>query len=140
MLLTSCIARRAFVRLPPRRPLGRSLSQAELPAAGGEDTSTRGTKQVSEVIANVQSLIGYFDLDPNRVLDLVLDALEAVPSRVSHRSLVSLFNPQYIPHILGFKFQFYQGTATSACPDSLFTLCGLLLQQGTVSLEQARIA
>ncbi|EOD20993.1 hypothetical protein EMIHUDRAFT_208069 [Emiliania huxleyi CCMP1516] len=47
------------------------------------------------------SLIGYFDLDPNRVLDL---ALEAVPSRASHRSL-------YLPHVLGFKFQFYKGEA-----------------------------
>ena len=49
------------------------------------------------MIQNLQSLIGYFDLDPNRVLDLVLEALEAVPSRVNNKALVSLFNPQFHP-------------------------------------------
>ena len=48
---------------------------SELPSAGGS-TSTRGCKSATEVIQNLQSLIGYFDLDPNRVLDLVLEALE----------------------------------------------------------------
>ena len=56
------------------------------------------------MIQNLQSLIGYFDLDPNRVLDLVLEALEAVPSRVSNKALVSLFNPSFIPHMVGFKY------------------------------------
>jgi hypothetical protein len=41
---------------------------SELPAAT-DYTSTRGCKAASEVIQNLQSLIGYFDLDPNRVLD-----------------------------------------------------------------------
>ena len=42
------------------------------------------------------------------MLDLVLESLEAVPSRVANKGLVSLFNPNYIPHMLGFKFQYYQ--------------------------------
>ena len=41
---------------------------SELPAAT-DYTSTRGCKSAAEVIQNLQSLIGYFDLDPNRVLD-----------------------------------------------------------------------
>ena len=81
---------------------------SELPAAT-DYTSTRGCKSASEVIQNLQSLIGYFDLDPNRVLDLVLEALEAVPSRVANRTLVSLFNPKFIPHMIGFKFSLYSG-------------------------------
>lgn len=68
------------------------------------------------MIANVQSLIGYFELDPNRVLDLVLETLEAVPSCAGSRELVSLFNPNYIPHILGFKFQYYQGANGGKVP------------------------
>ncbi len=68
-------------------------------------TSTRGCTRAAEVVSNVQSLIGFFDLDPNRVLDLVLEALEAVPSRVAHKALVDLFNPNYLPHVLGFKQQ-----------------------------------
>ena len=31
---------------------------------------------VNHVIKNMKSLIGYFDLDPNRVFDLVLEAYE----------------------------------------------------------------
>ena len=44
---------------------------SELPAAT-DYTSTRGCKSAAEVIQNLQSLIGYFDLDPNRVLDCEL--------------------------------------------------------------------
>ena len=87
------------------------------------------------MIANIQSLIGYFDLDPNRVLDLVLEALEAVPSRVQHRALISVFNPSYIPHTLGFKFQQYHAR-TEPPPESLYKLTGLLLTNRIVALEQ----
>ena len=107
---------------------------SELPASGlgSSTTSTRGCKQSAEVVANIQSLIGFFDLDPNRVLDIVLEALEAVPSRVAHRGLVGLFNPKYIPHMLGFKFQYYHGQGQT--PASLYHLCGLLLHQGRVQV------
>ena len=107
---------------------------SELPASGfgSSTTSTRSCKQAAEVVANIQSLIGFFDLDPNRVLDIVLEALEAVPSRVAHRGLVGLFNPKYIPHMLGFKFQYYHGQGQT--PASLYHLCGLLLHQGRVQV------
>ena len=109
---------------------------SELPAAGGS-TSTRGTRDASEVIANIQSLIGYFDLDPNRVLDLVLETLEAMPSRVAHKGLLALFNPKYIPHMLGFKFQqYHKGGRAEPTPLSLYRLCALLIQQGSVKFEQ----
>lgn len=42
----------------------------------GLSTATRARATADEVVANVRSLIGYFELDPNRVLDLVLEALE----------------------------------------------------------------
>jgi len=111
---------------------------SELPASGvgSSTTSTRGCKQAAEVVANIQSLIGFFDLDPNRVLDIVLEALEAVPSRVAHRGLVGLFNPKYIPHMLGFKFQYYHGQGQT--PASLYHLCGLLLHQGRVQASPPR--
>ena len=101
---------------------------SELPAAT-DYTSTRGCKSAAEVIQNLQSLIGYFDLDPNRVLDLVLEALEAVPSRVANRALVSLFNPKFIPHMIGFKFSLYSGRGAATPPESLYDMCSLLLSQ-----------
>ena len=47
---------------------------------GGGDGggSTPSAEAVAAAVRSVQSLIGYFDLDPNRALDLVL---EAGPSR-----------------------------------------------------------
>ena len=48
------------------------------------------------------------------VLDLVLEALEAVPSRVANKALVSLFNPSFIPHMIGFKFSLYSGRGAAS--------------------------
>ena len=31
---------------------------------------------INNVISNIEALIGYFNLDPNRVLDIILDSLE----------------------------------------------------------------
>ena len=70
---------------------------------------------------------------------VVLEALEAVPSRVANRALVSLFNPSFIPHMLGFKFSLYSGRGASTPPTSLYSMCGLLLAQGSVSLEQVEM-
>ena len=109
---------------------------SELPAAAAEHTSTRGCKSAHEVIQNLRSLIGYFDLDPNRVLDLVLEALEAVPSRVANSALVTLFNPGFIPHMVGFKFALYASRGAPPPPESLYNMCALLLSHGSVRLEQ----
>jgi hypothetical protein len=56
-------------------------------AAFGDDVSggARGgdtpmAEAVAAAVRSVQSLIGYFDLDPNRALDLVLEAYEQKPS------------------------------------------------------------
>ena len=46
---------------------------APRPSKSHSDTELYRCKGASEVIKNLQSLIGFFDLDPNRVLDLVLE-------------------------------------------------------------------
>eukprot|EP00967_Tisochrysis_lutea_P075662 scaffold102022_cov30-Tisochrysis_lutea.AAC.3 len=79
---------------------GSTFGAGSIPALGSSansrdvSTSTRACASAAEVVANVQSLIGYFDLDPNRVLDLVLEALEvsvrvhaSSPRRGSPKSL-----------------------------------------------------
>lgn len=69
------------------------------------------TGPMDVVMTEVRSLIGYFDLDPNRVLDLILDACEfrenACPCLIQ---LVRLYNPDKLDltHILGHKFHFTQ--------------------------------
>ena len=53
----------------------------------------------------MQSLIGYFDLDPNRALDLVLDAYEHAPTQDGFMELLGLFRKGAHAQVLGFKFQ-----------------------------------
>lgn len=48
---------------------------------------------------------GYFDLDPNRVLDIVLEAFENHVDNMGYIRVVQLFRPTFIPHIIGFKLQ-----------------------------------
>jgi THO complex subunit 2 len=61
----------------------------------------------SSHIANIFALIGYFDLDPNRVLDLVLEAMEHQLWNSSFLLLLKKFRKSSIAHILGFKFVHY---------------------------------
>ncbi len=63
---------------------------------------------VLHYIKNILSLIGYFDLDPNRVLDIVLDAFEQQPANLSFVALLKHFPVRNIVHVLGFKFLYYQ--------------------------------
>lgn len=61
-----------------------------------------------------QALIGYFDLDPNRVLDLVLDAALEQPRNTAFLALVPLFKRDAVVHLLGFKFHAHQVGAPAA--------------------------
>lgn len=62
-------------------------------------------------MTHVRSLIGYFDLDPNRVLDIILDACEIrCDMHEFFIELIKLYklDRTYLTHILGHKFHFYQ--------------------------------
>ena len=50
---------------------------------------------------------GQFELDPNRVLDIILDAFEQQPMNMSYINLIKNFRKENITHIVGFKFAFY---------------------------------
>lgn len=58
-------------------------------------------------------LIGCFNLDPNRVLDIILEVYECRPENDEFfvpliESYMYMCEPQTLCHILGFKFKFYQ--------------------------------
>ncbi|CAM9479324.1 unnamed protein product [Chrysoparadoxa australica] len=85
---------------------------------------------------NVLSLIGYFDLDPNRCFDLVLEGLEHDLTNVSLLKLVSEFRTTSLAHIVGFKFAFHSKPSSRArTPQSLYRLAGLLIASGKLQLE-----
>lgn len=77
-------------------------------------------------IANVFALIGYFDLDPNRVLDMVLEVMENQLWNSSFLLLLKKFRKSSIAHVMGFKFAQYHedsdsgesGSSTSDTPSS----------------------
>ena len=64
-------------------------------------------EDVSQYVQQVISLIGRFELDPNRALDVILDAFEQQIWNLSFITLLKNFCKGNIPHILGFKYTFY---------------------------------
>ena len=109
---------------------------SELPSAGGADnTSTRGCKSANEVVMNIQS--------SDRILRFGSESCAGsgvggvgggAVERRQQAARLSL-QPEFIPHMIGFKFSLYSGRGASAPPESLYNMCGLLLAQGSVSLE-----
>lgn len=75
------------------------------------DLSSAPISSAEAVLDHVRSLIGYFDLDPNRVMDVILDVFEVRTQASSLLvQLLKLYNPNKVDltHILGHKFHFYQ--------------------------------
>ncbi|ETV96865.1 hypothetical protein H310_10146 [Aphanomyces invadans] len=79
------------------------------------------------------SLIGYFDLDPNRVLDLVLDAYEVHYTNDCFMELLTEFKVDGLAHVLGFKFHYYTHQSKPA-PRSLYRLAATMIRNGLLSL------
>ncbi len=101
-----------------------------------------------ELQSRVRSLIGYFELDPNRCFDLTLEALEEDPSNSALLSLFSTFRVDSLPHLLGFKYSWYCSNEykkalsavgkshrkPSTTPASLHRLTAYLLATGQLDL------
>ncbi|KAF9123599.1 THO complex subunit 2 [Mortierella sp. 14UC] len=100
-----------------------------------EDDDTITMDKAKTVLTHVQSLIGCFDLDPNRVLDIALDVFAA--NVVTHYRFfihflrMSQWNPKAKEHgtasrvktcaqILGFKFQILQVRTEIQILDQVF--------------------
>uniref|UniRef100_K3W895 THO complex subunit 2 n=1 Tax=Globisporangium ultimum (strain ATCC 200006 / CBS 805.95 / DAOM BR144) TaxID=431595 RepID=K3W895_GLOUD len=84
------------------------------------------------------SLIGYFDLDANRVLDLVLDAYEMHTENDCFAELLGAFKKESLPHVIGFKFQFYKRpdvAETLVTPRSLYRLAATLIRKKLLDLD-----
>ncbi|EGT50979.1 CBN-THOC-2 protein [Caenorhabditis brenneri] len=84
----------------------------------------------------VLSLIGQFNLDPNRVTDCILEVFESFP-RQKH-FFISLLKqidvvPEYLCAILGFKYTFHQ-TDKKKTPYSLYVLTAYLIQYEMIDL------
>ncbi|KAI8580003.1 hypothetical protein K450DRAFT_238875 [Umbelopsis ramanniana AG] len=115
------------------------------------------------VLRNISSLIGSFHLDPNRVLDMLLDVfMDQV--KLNYKFFIQLLkkspwvsarsdsdgdvdmngsdaSPAYTPcpllsHLLGFKYRFYQSSDQDATsPTALHYVSALLIKSGLMRLE-----
>lgn len=101
-----------------------------------ESTSEPNVEYALEVM---QSLIGCFNLDPNRVLDVILESFEHKPnlSEFFSQLLLSYFcTSETISQVIGFKFNFYQQADVKETPVSLYRVTAFLLKSGVMSLSQ----
>ncbi|KAK3741029.1 hypothetical protein RRG08_005719 [Elysia crispata] len=97
----------------------------------------KGKNTWEQVLQNIKSLIGCFDLDPNRVLDIILEAFECYPEE--HTFYIPLLRAYIIDkltlcHILGFKFHFRESSDWSTAT-SLFKCAALLLKNDLLDLD-----
>jgi len=80
---------------------------------------------------------GTFDLDPNRVFDVVLDAYECHLSNPNYLRLLSIFNRDFLPDILGFKYKHYQRVdPPEELPLSLTRLSAQMVREGWMTVAQ----
>ncbi|KAG8054208.1 hypothetical protein GUJ93_ZPchr0001g32682 [Zizania palustris] len=90
----------------------------------------------SVTISIIKSLIGHFDLDPNRVFGIVLECFELYPDNTIFYQLIPLFPKSHAAQILGFKFQYYQRLdVNSTVPPGLFRITALLVKSGLIDLD-----
>ncbi|XP_066598314.1 THO complex subunit 2 isoform X3 [Prorops nasuta] len=94
----------------------------------------RGEDEVASTLEIVKSLIGYFNLDPNRVLDILLETFENRPQDDALfipliRSYMS--DQQVLCEVLGFKYC----SSVNNTPFSLQKVTALMLQHRVISLD-----
>ncbi|KAG2492057.1 hypothetical protein HYH03_009555 [Edaphochlamys debaryana] len=95
-----------------------------------------GEADLPSLARELQSLIGCFDLDPNRCLDLLLDAAAAQPGNEALLWAVELLKAEAVGQLLGFKLQQYQDPSRPPAPRSLFLVAARLVASGRTSLPE----
>ncbi len=81
---------------------------------------------------------GQFNLDPNRVIDVVLECFER---RLDDAAFFAYVLRQMgvsggdLCHLLGFKFEIYQGRKNEVVPWSLYNLSAEMIKQELIELE-----
>lgn len=103
------------------------------------DWVPRAGEPADALFHKVISLIGYFELDPNRVLDVVLDEFAFALGK--HAMFVGLLRAFAFPaatlaSILGFKLQFLATQRDAEAADGLLAVVAHLLRAGLLALEQ----
>ncbi|XP_071702863.1 THO complex subunit 2 [Rutidosis leptorrhynchoides] len=100
---------------------------------GSEDGSQSTS---AATVGIIKSLIGHFNLDPNRVFDIVLECFELQPDNSAFLNLIPIFPKSNASQILGFKFQYYQRMeVNNVVPFGLYQLTALLVKKDFIDLD-----
>eukprot|EP01103_Thecamoeba_quadrilineata_P015330 TRINITY_DN480_c0_g2_i3.p1 TRINITY_DN480_c0_g2~~TRINITY_DN480_c0_g2_i3.p1 ORF type:complete len:1658 (-),score=455.84 TRINITY_DN480_c0_g2_i3:20-4993(-) len=100
----------------------------------GHDKVSEAIK--SESIQNIQSIIGYFDLDPHRIIDVILEVFENNTNCSIFLQLLDSFQKSSLICVLGFKYQYYQSDEVpEATPKSLQLLTASLIKNKKIELS-----
>ncbi|GAB0096451.1 THO complex subunit 2 [Sergentomyia squamirostris] len=94
------------------------------------------TVTVQSMLEIIKSLIGCFNSDPNRVLDIILESFETRPDQDKlFIPLLQAYMPdgQIICEVLGYKYSHYADLTT---PASLYKVTAILLQNSVISLDE----
>ncbi|XP_055678901.1 THO complex subunit 2 isoform X3 [Lutzomyia longipalpis] len=94
------------------------------------------TVTVQSMLEIIKSLIGCFNSDPNRVLDIILESFETRPDQDKlFIPLLQAYMPdgQIICEVLGYKYSHYADIGT---PESLYKVTAILLQNSVISLDE----
>lgn len=91
-----------------------------------------------KIYSYIICLLGCFNLDPNRVLDIILESFECHPD--NHQFFIPLLrsymcDPKILCEVLGFKYCFYQNNAEETTPKSLYLVTALMLQHNIIALD-----
>lgn len=94
-------------------------------------------RNAASVMDIIKSLIGCFNLDPNRVLDVILESFETRLSK--YRIFIQLLrsympNSTIISEVLGYKFRHFAENGGET-PFSLYQITALLLKYSVVNLS-----
>ena len=100
--------------------------------------SPSDSSSVSDLSARIQSYIGYFNLDPNRVLAVILQCFEPKVGQGHDEdalSLLSDFNKTSLCDICGFQFQRYNSDDSPPPPASFFQLLAFLISHNLITIN-----
>ncbi|KAL1568656.1 THO complex subunit 2 [Salvia divinorum] len=92
--------------------------------------------QSAATVGIIKSLIGHFDLDPNRVFDIVLECFELQLGNSVFLDLIPIFPKSHASQILGFKFQYFQRNEVNApVPTGLYQLTALMVKKEFIDVD-----
>ena len=93
---------------------------------------------VDYMIEVTQSLIGCFNLDPNRVIDVILECFECrIDLHKFYIDLIRRFydNKSSLTQIIAFKFNFYHADASLATNQNLYQVTAILIKSKLIDLN-----